>query len=421
MSGGELQTKSPDAAEVRPTLARLRIPRPGLPASSGRGTSVAPPIIALIVICLAFQLLNGRFLAAENLTNLALQIASTGTIAIGIVLVLLLGEIDVSVAAISGVCGALLAVLYVNHGWDPALAVVVSVIACTVIGSFQGLFVVWLAVPGFVVTLGGLLALGGVQKLLLGDATSINLPFDGAIADLTTTFLPPWLSWTLAAGVVAIYGAVRLSEVRRRQRYGLRHGGVRNVALRCLGLAALTIAAVVVFHQYRGTPLAIVIFVGLVVGAEFVVKNTRYGKHLLALGGDAEAARRNGVRVNAVRVSVFAAAGMFAAIGGVLAASRTSAATLTAGAGDVLISAIAAAVIGGTSMFGGRGTVYSALVGMLVIGAIANGMDLLAVSDAVKDIVTGTVLGVAITVDAISRRIGASSAGRRGPSPEFGK
>jgi D-xylose transport system permease protein len=374
--------------------------------------SVGPAIVGLVIISAVFQTLNSRFLSPENITNLALQVTAVGTIAIGVVLVLLLGEIDVSIAATSGVCGAFLAVLYVQLGWNPFVALGAAILLGACIGGIQGFAVTWLGVPGFIITLAGLMTLGGIQLFLLGDASAINLPFDGPIVQLTTTFFPAWVGWALVAVVLLAYVFFRSREVRRMLASGLPTTGYTSVAVRGAGLAVVLVVGAFAFNQDRGVPLAFVIFVALVVFAEFILKNTRYGKHVFAVGGDVEAARRNGVRVNAIRVSVFASASAFAALGGVLAASRLSAATLTAGAGDVLINAIAAAVIGGTSLFGGRGTVYSALVGILVIGAIANGMNLLSLEPAVKFTVTGIVLALAVATDALTRKLGRSRGGR---------
>lgn len=361
-----------------------------------------PVLISLLLLSVVFQTLNGKFLSATNLTNLMLQVSSTGTIAVGVVLVLLLGEIDLSVAALSGTAGALLGVLYVNMEWNAAAAIIAVTVMALTWGILQGLIVTFFRLPAFVVTLAALLALQGIQNLLLGPTITINFPFSGGVTRLTSTYLSAGTGWAVAAAIVV---CVALTQTLRAREHAETASSDRQRALlRIVVTGALAIAAVAVFNSDRGVPLVVLIFIGIVVTTDWIIRRTVYGRHVMAVGGDIEAARRSGIAVQRVRISVFAFGAALASFGGILSASRLIAATGSAGGGDVLINAIAAAVIGGTSLFGGRGTVYSALLGILVIGGISNGMDLLNLSPGVKFVVTGGVLMLAVITDALARR-----------------
>jgi D-xylose transport system permease protein len=366
----------------------------------GSGSSlggVLPVIISLVLLSAVFETLNDKFLSATNITNLMLQVSGTGTIAVGVVLVLLLGEIDLSVAALSGTAGALLGVLHVNNNLSPLVAVILVIAAALLWGTFQGLIVTFFRLPAFVVTLAALLALEGIQNLLLGPTITIDFPYAGGIAELTSTFLSPIVGWALAGGIV-------LGQLLRAREHAKAGGvNIRRALIRMFLIAAATIGVVAIFNSDRGVPLVVLLFVGIVAGADWIIRRTVFGRHVMAVGGDIEAARRSGVAVQHIRISVFALASGLASFGGILSASRLIAATGSAGGGDILINAIAAAVIGGTSLFGGRGTVYSALLGILVIGGISNGMDLLNLSPGVKFVVTGGVLMLAVIADALAR------------------
>ncbi len=332
-----------------------------------------PVLLGLVIVAVVFQALNSNFLSPRNLTNLGLQIAAMATISCGLVLVLLLGEIDLSAGAVSGLCAAVMAVV----GLPGPLGLGLALACGAAIGLLQGTWITRLGVPSFVVTLAGLLAWQGAQLAVLGSTGSLNLT-DPFIVALCATFLPWW------AGVIAGAAFAALT---------------RNVVL-----AVASVVAIALFNQDRGVPLALVIVVGVVAATDWLVRRTRFGRHVLAVGGNAEAARRAGISVPRIRVTVFALASMLAALGGVLAASRLLAVNQSSGSGDLLLNAIAAAVIGGTSLFGGRGSAWSALSGAIVIGAISNGMDLLGLASAVKFIVTGAVLLAAVTMDAVARR-----------------
>jgi D-xylose transport system permease protein len=369
-----------------------------------------PVVLGIALIWLIFWIANPRFLSADNLTNLILQIAPMGTIAVGVVLVLLLGEIDLSVGALSGLCAAIMAVLNVQHGVPGWLAILAALATGTVIGAFQGFWTTRFRIPAFVVTLAGLLAWQGALLFVLGNTGTINLS-DTTITGLENTFYIPLDAWLLAVAVIVVYAGSKLWEFRQRSAAGLPVPPVTRLVTRVVVLAVAVIAVAAVLTAGRGLPLALIIFVGLVVVVDLLIRRTTFGRHVLAVGGNAEAARRAGIGVNNVRLVVFMLASTLAAAGGVLAAARLFAVNQSSGGSDLLLNAIAAAVIGGTSLFGGRGSAWSALLGAVVIGSIANGMDLLGVQSSTKFMVTGGVLLLAATVDALSRR-GRQAAGR---------
>ena len=360
-------------------------------------------VLGLAVIWLIFQTQNDRFLSAENLTNLMLQITAIGLISIGVVYVLLLGEIDLSVGAVSGLAAAVVTVLNVKHGWSPYLAIAAGVVVGLAIGLVQGALFTRFGVPSFVVTLAGLLAWQGALLQVLGSTGSINIT-DPKITGLANTFYSDAVGWIIAALVIALYAGMTLAGHRQRVAAGLAGQGLGGLGLRIALVAVLAIVTVAILNSDRGVPLALLILLAFVVGMEYLAKRTRFGRHVYAIGGNIEAARRAGIPIDRIRVAVFGIAGTMAAIGGILAASRLLAVNQNSGGSELLLLAIAGPVIAGTSLFGGRGAVWTALLGALVIGSISNGMDLLALSSAVKFMVTGGVLLLAVIVDAIARQ-----------------
>src|SRR5712692_5205730 len=360
-------------------------------------------ILILVVIWAIFYYQNDRFLSSQNLTNLVLQITAIGLISVGVVLVLLLGEIDLSVGAVSGLCAAIMAVFQVKHGWNPYLAIAAGVAAGALIGLLQGSVFAYIGVPAFVVTLAGLLAWQGALLYVLGDTGTVNLT-NGKIVGLANTFYSETTGWIIGAVVVALYAGVNLWGYRRRVAAGLADQALRPIVFRIVVVAAAVIVALGIFNQDRGLPLAGLILVAFVAGFQYVIARTKYGRHIFAVGGNSEAARRAGINIATIRVSVFALAGTMAAIGGIMGASRLLAVNKSSGGSDLLLLAIAGPVVAGTSLFGGRGSVWSALLGALVIGSISNGMDLLNYDSSVKFMVTGGVLLVAVVIDAIARR-----------------
>ena len=359
--------------------------------------------LALGLIWTVFQLANDRFLTATNLTNLLLQVTAIGIISIGVVLVLLLGEIDLSIGAVSGLCAGIMAVLTVQHGWDPGLAILAGLLAGTAIGLINGFFNTYFGIPSFVVTLAGLIAWQGALLLVLGKTGTINLP-PSIITDLTSKFYGAGVGWTLAVIVTAGTLGVGLLARRRRQQAGLEPPALAGLVFRTVLVGAAMFIGVAILLSDRGVPLAVIILLALTGGFAFITDWTRFGRHIYAVGGNAEAARRAGIRVTRVRVTVFAIGATMAAAGGIMAASRLIAVNQSSGSGDVLLNAIAGPVIAGTSLFGGRGSVWSALLGALVIGSISNGINLLGLESSVRFMITGGVLLAAVTLDAITRR-----------------
>jgi D-xylose transport system permease protein len=359
-------------------------------------------ILGIALVWIIFQTQNSNFLTALNLTNLMLQVVAVGLVSVGVVLVLLLGEIDLSIGSVSGLCAAIMAVLNIKHGWAPVPAVVAAIVAGMAIGAFQGFFVNFFKIPSFVVTLAGLIGWQGLQLQVLGDTGTINLQ-SGFIVDLTSKFFSSATGWII--GIVAIVGYVGAALWRRRQRTaaGLGVEDFFAFAFRAVLVAIAVLVSIYVLNQDRGLPYAVLIFIGFVVVFAFITTRTRFGRHIYAVGGSAEAARRAGINVTRVRMIVFVLSSSMAAIGGIMAASRLLAVNQSSGGSDFLLLAIAGPVVAGTSLFGGRGTVWSALLGAILIGSISNGMDLLALSSAVKFMITGGVLLAAVTIDSATR------------------
>ncbi len=363
-----------------------------------------PVIIGLVLIAVIFQSLNDRFLSTENLYNLTLQIVASGAIATGIVLVLLLGEIDLSAGSVSGMTSAVLAVATVRHGWPDWLGLLAAIAVGAAVGALHGFIFARIGVPSFIVTLGGLLGWQGLQLWLLKPQGTINVPYDGLVAKITHTHLDRITGWLVAAAVVAIYLLVELRDRQRRAAVGLPARPTASLILRAAILAVCVFGAVAILNAYAGVPIALVIFVLLVVGFDLLLRKTRYGRSIFAVGGNIEAARRAGISVSAIRISAFTLSSTLAAVGGILFASRAYSVGQSSGGSDTLLLAIAAAVIGGTSLFGGRGSTYSALLGSLVLGAITSGMLLLSLDTSVRYMITAAVLVAAVVLDSLSRR-----------------
>jgi D-xylose transport system permease protein len=356
--------------------------------------------LVLGLIWLIFQTQTSTFLTSFNLTNLVLQIAGVGTISIGVTLILFLGEIDLSVGAVSGLAAAVMAVLNVKHGWGPVPAILGGLAVGAAIGALNGFFVTRFHIPSFVVTLAGLLAWQGAILQVLGSTGTVNLS-DPTITGLANTYYSDTFGWVLGLGAIAVYGASGFLERLRRTRAGLAPPSLRNFIIRWVFVAAGVIATVMVLNSDRGIPLAGLILIGLCALFVFITERTMFGRHVYAVGGNDEASRRSGIRVTRVRMLVFILASTLAAAGGILLASRLLAVNQSSGGSDLLLLAIAGPVIAGTSLFGGRGSVWGALLGALVIGSIANGMDLLSLSSAVRFMITGGVLLVAVVIDAV--------------------
>jgi D-xylose transport system permease protein len=380
-----------------------------------------PAVLGLIVLCLFFGIARPTFFSAVNFANLFSQGAAVILIAMGLVFVLLLGEIDLSAGFASGVCGAVLAILLTNHGWQWYAAIPVALGTGMLIGLLLGLLVAKLGIPSFVVTLGAFLAFQGILLVLLSGGKNISIR-DKFVLALANGNMSVPVSWALAIAAVAGYAAAQFARVRGRAVRGLVTEPIGIVLARVLALAAVLLTAVTVLTQERsinpllisvkGVPIvAPIIAVALVVWT-FVLDRTTYGRHVYAVGGNQEAARRAGIAIDRIRVSVFVIGSFMAAVGGIVAASRANSVDPNSGGSNVLLYAVGAAVIGGTSLFGGKGRVRDAVIGGAVIAVIDNGMGLMRVGAGEKFIFTGLVLLLAAGVDALSRRRAAATGNR---------
>ncbi|MFF7733440.1 MULTISPECIES: sugar ABC transporter permease [unclassified Streptomyces] len=407
--------ENPEAAKAAVTVVdpRLLVREQGLKGyvteyrrkmKSGDLGSI-PVVIGLAIIWIIFTSLNSNFLTAGNLSDMSVAMVGTGMIAVGIVFVLLLGEIDLSVGSVSGVAGASFAVLNVTNGMNEWLAFVLAIITGTVAGALHGFFFAKVGVPAFAVTLAGLLFWNGLMLQILGDNGTINLDPDGVVAQLTSYYFSDVAAaYALAAVVTAGFFLSSFLENRRREAAGVPSRPLSETIVRTALLAVLAFAVAIVFNQYKGLPLAVVIFMVVLLVTDFVLRRTSYGRKVFALGGSVEASRRAGINVEMVRISVFAISGTFAAAGGLFIASKIAAANQGAGGGDLLMNAIAAAVIGGTSLFGGRGRTWNALLGVLVIVSIQYGLALEGIASPVQYMITGGVLLATVVIDAVTRK-----------------
>ncbi|MFK8910017.1 sugar ABC transporter permease [Streptomyces sp. YS-3] len=371
-----------------------------------------PVVVGLIVIMAIFQSLNSNFLTAGNLSDISVAMVGTGMIATGIVFVLLLGEIDLSVGSVSGVAGATFAVLNVTHGMAEWLALVLAILTGTVAGAIHGFVFARIGVPAFAVTLAGLLFWNGFMLQVLGSNGTINLDSEGLVAKLTSYYFSDVAAaYGLAVIAVAAFFLTSLLDSRRREAAGVPSRPFSEIVLRTVLLAVPAVGAAAVYNQYKGLPLAVVLFLAVLVLTDFVLRRTAYGRKVFALGGSIEASRRAGINVVMIRTSIYAISGTFAAIGGLFLASKITAANQGAGSGELLMNAIAAAVIGGTSLFGGRGRTWNALLGVLVITSIQYGLALQGIASPIQYMITGGVLLATVVIDAVTRKT-QKSAGR---------
>jgi D-xylose transport system permease protein len=372
-----------------------------------------PIVVGLLLIAVIFQSQNSQFLTAGNFVNLIVQMAAITVIGMGIVFVLLLGEIDLSVGYVSGVAGVATALLMLPDGHNqlgagPAIFIALAIGAG--IGVLQGLIITKIGVPSFVVTLAGLLGWNGVVLLLIGDKGTVIIQ-NSVVIGFANDFLPPVTAWIVLVAGIALYAGILMSTDRTRRKAGLPTEPLALYALRVAGLGLAGAAVVAFANQDRGIPYVFLVITGLYLLWTFVLNRTRFGRHIYAVGGNAEAARRAGINVDNVKIACFAICSMMAALGGIILASRLRSIDTNSGGGTILLYSIAAAVIGGTSLFGGRGNIKSAVLGALVIASIDNGLGLLGLSSGTKFVITGLVLLAAVTVDSFSRR-GRAQAGR---------
>lgn len=349
----------------------------------------APAVGGILLTWAVFTLLNPNFLSLQNLTNLSMQISAMAIISAGMVLVLLAGEIDLSAGAVSGLAAATMAVLLTRFALPAGVALAAGVVVAAAVGALHGVWITRSGAPAFVITLAGLLAWQGALLAVLGPTGSINLR-DPWVLGLSNTFL----TGTQAGAALVVSVGMGAWLGRRRA----------NALWRLLGVAVAGAVGVAIMAGHRGVPSAVLIMLVTTVALHAFVQKTVWGRHILAVGSHADAARRAGINVARVRVLCFVMCSVCAGLGGLVAASRLQAVNQSSGSGDVLLNAVAAAVMGGTSLFGGRGWVWSAPLGALLIGSVSNGMDLLALPSSIKFMVTGAVLAAAVTVDAWGRR-----------------
>jgi D-xylose transport system permease protein len=376
-------------------------------------TGVLPVVLGLILISAIFQHLNSHFLTAGNLVNLLVQGAVFMLLAMCEVPVLLLGEIDLSAGFVAGLSGVIAAELVKEStGWPWWAAVLIALLVCAAIGAFQGTIITRIGLPSFVVTLAGLLAWQGVMLLILGTGEGLVQINDPTIVNFANGILTPLASWIVTLGIVAIFGALAWSRDARRRKSGLVAPPVSLTVLKIAAVAAAGIALVLIcntnrgtaFKAIRGVPWVVLIVLGVLAIWTFVLGRTKFGRYIYAIGGNAEAARRAGVNLALVRTAAFALASFTAGIAGLVYASRLRSISTGIDGGTLVLYAVAAAVIGGTSLFGGVGRARDAVIGGVVVAAINNGMGLQQYSTAARLVVTAIVLVVAVTIDAVARR-----------------
>jgi D-xylose transport system permease protein len=372
-----------------------------------------PIIFGLILIVIIFGTLEDQFLTARNFTNLLLQMAPVAALAMGIVFVLLIADgevvsIDLSVAFVAATGGVVMTLLQRpdDPGWPWWACILGALAVTTAIGLLHALIITKLGVPSFITTLAGFLVWSGVVLWLttrFSTAGTIRIQ-DERLVDIANNFLAEWVGWAIAIVVIVAYALSQLNTMRVRQARGLDAKPLGIVIAQIVGLGAVVIIATAVANSDRGVPQITIMLGVFLLLWTFVTTRTAFGRHIYAVGGSPEATRRAGINVDNIRIAVFAINGFMAGVGGVILASRLRSVATNTGGGNLLLNVIAAAVIGGTSLFGGSGRVVSALYGALVITAIQNGMDLLGLNSGIKFIITGIVLLLAVLVDSVSKR-----------------
>jgi D-xylose transport system permease protein len=363
-----------------------------------------PIILGLIVIAIIFQTQNEHYLTPRNFVNLIVQMAGITTIAIGVVFVLLLGEIDLSIGYVSAVVAVFMTMrLRPPESWPWPAAIVSALIVAAIIGIIQGAIITKAKLPSFIVTLAGLLVWNGAVLMLIGSGGTVIIQ-DPVVIGIANFFLPTIWGWIVGIAAVAIFAFGRISRWRSRRQRGVSTTPGVMVAVQVIGMAIIALAVVYVANQDRGIPFVGVLLLVLLVAFSYLATRTRFGRYVYAIGGNEESARRAGISVDRIKIAVFMISSLMAGMGGIILASRLRSVDTAAGGGNLLLISIAGPVIGGTSLFGGHGRVMSALLGSLVIASIENGMGLLGLSAGVKFIITGLVLLAAVLVDALTRR-----------------
>lgn len=378
-----------------------------------------PAVLGLISLVLIFTALKGgTFFSTFNFANLLSQGAMIIVIAMGLVFVLLLGEIDLAAGFSAGTSAAVLAVTLTTHGWNVVLALIACLLTGAAIGAFMGVLVAKLGIPSFVVTLAMFLALQGLMLLIIGEGGTIPIR-DSFVLGFQNKNLPIWAGWALAIGVVGAYALLSGRRLTVRRAKGLHAEPMALWAVKIGVLAVLALLATYFLNSERsrrpeitsikGVPYIIPLILALLIGLTFLLSRTSFGRHVYAVGGNTEAARRAGINVQRIKIICFIACGVLAAVAGILFASRDNSISPSTGGSTTLLYAVGAAVIGGTSLFGGRGRMSDAVLGGLVVAVIANGLPLITQKAGIQFVVTGLVLLVAASVDALSRRRSAAT------------
>jgi D-xylose transport system permease protein len=401
-----LAGKSATTTTVEVPSAAVVPPRSPLSQLLGGDLGFLPVLLTLIVVAIFFGVTTGGlFFEPRNISNLVVQISTIATLSVGVTLVLLLGEIDLSLASVSVLAGVVMGVLSERAHLPAGIAIIGAILSGSLIGFINGVIIAVIRVPSFIVTLAASIAYEGLLLYLLaGQSTLIlNDPFIDAISGSATSYLPDVYGVGLPTLVLLVYiGSLILTHIRRQQA-GLRTVSLVQLVIQIVLTAIIVEGTVILFESYLGVPYAAAILIGLILIVWFMLTKTSLGRHIYAVGGNAEASRRAGINVTGIRIAVFTLCSTLAAIGGIMAASHANSVASQISA-TLLLQAIAAAVIGGVSLFGGRGSVWSILLGALIIGSLENGLDLKSQGTEVKDMIEGLVLVLAVIVDALVRR-----------------
>ncbi|MDD2858318.1 MAG: hypothetical protein PHU75_06520 [Candidatus Nanopelagicales bacterium] len=426
-----IQTTDTDIPEAGDTAGIGQALRDYWGRVKGGEVGSMPAVLGLIALVVLFSVLQGNiFFTALNFANLLNQGTAIIVLAMGLVFVLLLGEIDLSAGFAAGTCAAVLGVTLTNQGWPWPLALAAALATGLVIGLVLGVLVARLGIPSFVVTLAAFLGLQGVMLLIIGEGGTIPIQNEFLLAIMNNN-MPVWAGWLLWLVIVLGYAGTSMRAIQNRRKFGLASSATSVWAAKVGALAVLLGIGVYVLNMERqivrvgreacvvvgppnepvgcvpviqGVPWAVLVVLVLLVVLTFVLGRTSYGRHIYAVGGNTEAARRAGIGVSGIKISCFMVCSFMAAIAGVLLASRDNSVSPTTGGAQTLLFAVGAAVIGGTSLFGGRGRVIDAVIGGLVVAVIANGLPLVTQQSGIQYVVTGGVLLVAASVDAISRK-----------------
>lgn len=394
MNMNATQSQGKDLSPMRGWLQRLM---------HSTDLGMMPVIAALIAIWIVFECLNPHFLTPRNLSNLSAQIVVTGTLALGETFVILLGMIDLSIGWNSVVAASVFSVCTVFFHWAVWPCVFLGVGASVIIGLLQGLLVSRVGVPSFVVTLGGAMICEGIVLAMLTQHGG-SVPLSDNLSTAVGTFnVPTAWSWVISLGLFALYAIFVLSQHAGRRRGGA--GEVHTIVFaKLVFMLVIVVIGVALLCAYQGVPVLLVVFLAALFGCAFLTKSVRFGRHLYAVGGNIEASRRAGINVRFIQLAAFTISGALVGLGGLLDAARLGVASATIGDSDIMLNAVAAAVIGGTSLFGGRGSVYGAFFGALVIASVTNGMDLIGAPSSIRFGVEGAILLAAITIDTILRQ-----------------